>query len=340
MKTVILIPEDFDGARFDACATHPIQSWAWGTARRSLGTEILRFGEFENNILVHSFTLTLHSLPRTRFRVGYLGMSSVPSDLVLDFLSKLKTKHRLVFIKIEPYVEKESTQEQAFLNGGRVHYRLVESPHSLFFRCTEFVDLTRTEDELFLALDKNVRYDIRMAAKKGVVAREVVGDAGFEIFQNLYFDTAARKNYHGHNKAYHRAIWETLSRAGQAHVVVAFAGDVPITAHMLFYFNSRLYYPYSGSQPGYREMRGPTCALWESIRLGKSWGATEFDLWGSLGREGQSKAEWTGFSDFKKGFGTRSVELFQSYDMVFLPFQYWLYTLAYFLRRWILNWKR
>ena len=124
-----------------------------------------------------------------------------------------------------------------------------------------------------------------------------------------------------------------MSGAGIAHIFVAFLGDEPLAAIELFVFKNKLYYPYGGSSDMHKNVKAMNLIIWEAIRFGKDGGAETFDLWGSL-PEGYDKNDpWAGFSDFKKGYGTRFVESTVSYDLVANLFLYKLYTWAFYLKK-------
>ena len=107
-------------------------------------------------------------------------------------------------------------------------------------------DRQKTEDQLLEAMKPKWRYNIRLAQKKGVEVKEMTSDEGFEIFSDLYFQTTNRQSYHGHDKNYHKVIFETLQRS-IGHILIAFYEGIPLSAYHLFLFNNVLYYPYGGS---------------------------------------------------------------------------------------------
>ncbi len=52
-----------------------------------------------------------------------------------------------------------------------------------------------------------------------MLVKEKTDDKGFEEYLKLYFETTARQNYMGHNKSYHRKVWETLKKDGLARAL-------------------------------------------------------------------------------------------------------------------------
>ncbi len=327
-----IIDDNFDQKAYDEKAIHPLQSWAWGEARKKMGLEVLRIGRFENNRLTDVFQLSFHKIPNTSFKIGYLPRSKSPPTDVLNFLNDYGKNHQVVFIKIEPY-------SQETFNAKRLTLNIKESPHPLFPQWTQILDLTKSEDELLKEMKPKTRYNIRLAQKKGVFVKEESNEKGFNVFVKLYFDTCQRQKYYGHNTNYHRFIWETL-KANIAHILIAYFEDEPVAAYELFYFNNVCYYPYGGSSTAHRNTMAANLLMWEAIKLGKKLGAGKFDMWGSLPPKYNPNDPWSGFTRFKEGYGGKFTQFVESHDLVINPLLYQGYNLAFKLRELFLKAKK
>ncbi|MBP9691049.1 peptidoglycan bridge formation glycyltransferase FemA/FemB family protein, partial [Candidatus Woesebacteria bacterium] len=205
-----ILTDSFDQEEFNRVANHPLQSWQWGEARKETGQEILRIGAFENTDLKHVYTITLHQIPKTSYRIGYCGRSIMPSTELIEFLKGVGKKEKLIFIKFEPDELKNTHLTTNYLPAGRqgqLPTTLRISPTPLFPSWTQVLDLTQSEEELFKGLKSKTRYNIRYAEKNNVVVYEDSSEAGFKTFSQLYFQTVDRQTYHGHNEAYHSIIW-------------------------------------------------------------------------------------------------------------------------------------
>jgi len=321
-----LITNDYSVSDYNKQVFHPLQTWEWGEARKKTGIEILRLSDGKN-----IFQLTFHRLPISDYQIGYLPRSVFPTKEVLDFLYDYGKKNKIIFIKIEPYMEKSKLQ--------MINNKLQISKHPLFPSWTQILDLKKSEDELLKSFHSKTRYNIRLAEKKGVVIKEMSNDRGFEIFSKLYFDTCRRQKYFGHTPKYHKIIWENLKK-NIAHILIAFYKDIPLAAYELFYFKNTLYYPYGGTSLEYRNLMASNLLMWEAIRLGKKLGADKFDMWGSLGPNYDTTDPWSGFTRFKEGYGTKFTEFIGSYDLVINPLLYKIYNVIYSLREIYLKFRR
>ncbi len=326
--TIKIINQSFDKKKWDEKAPHPLQSWAWGEARKEMGIEVLRIGQFNvgngrDRSLQNVFQLTFHKIPLTNLKIGYLPRSVFPSKEVLTFLADYGRKNNVIFIKIEPYVLKKKLQVTS--------YKLQESPHPLFPNWTIILDLKKSEEELLKNMHPKTRYNIRLAQKKQVIVKEMSNEAGFKIFSNLYFETCRRQKYFGHTPKYHQIVWNTLKNK-IAHILIAFYKNIPLAAYELFYFKKIIYYPYGGTSLAYRNFMGSNLLMWEAILFGKKLGAEKFDMWGSLPPNYNQNHPWAGFTRFKQGYGGEFVEMAGSYDLIINKIAYQLYNFIYFLR--------
>lgn len=293
---------------WNAKALHPMQSWEWGEARREMGLTVVRIADYNEKELVGVFQMTVHPIPKTPFKIGYVPRSGNPSAEVLGFLKNYGKKHNLIYIKFEPNIT----------SGDRNTHnleRLVKSDAPLFPKWTQSINLQRTEEELLRSMKPKTRYNIKLAQKKGVTVKEMSSNEGFEIFIKLYFETCKRQHYAGHNYSYHHTLYHTL-KDSISHILIAFYENKAIAAYHLFEFNNVLYYPYGGSSDQYREVMGANLLMWEAIRFGRHHDCKSFDLWGSLDPDYDSSNIWAGFTRFKSGYGSEFVQMVGSYDLV------------------------
>lgn len=286
-------------------ALHPMQSWDWGEARAKMGIEVVRVGEFKDDQLIDVYQMTVHSLPKLPFKIGYIPRSNNPSTEAIVFLRNFGKRNNIIYIKFEPNTK----------YGLTVNPRLAVSMAPLFPQWTQVIDLKPDEGSLLKNMKPKTRYNIKLAQKKGVSVREMTTNEGFEIFINLYFETCKRQHYAGHNYDYHKTLFDTLKK-DISHILIAYYQNTPIAAYHLFKFNKTLYYPYGGSSDKYREVMGANLLMWEAIKFGKEQNCSSFDLWGSLAPDYPIDNIWAGFTRFKSGYGSQFVRMMGSYDLV------------------------
>jgi lipid II:glycine glycyltransferase (peptidoglycan interpeptide bridge formation enzyme) len=340
--------DDTVAETWDTLAAHPLQTIAWGEAKKKLGTKVLRFGEYNEDTLVNVYQMTLHELHRKLpFTLGYLQRCCMPSREFLLFIHSFAKKNNLFFIKFEPNVLKSlvishqslvNTQDTLDLFNLRKNdvVTIVKSPHPLFPNWTLLLDLSKTIEELKANLHPKNRYNIGLAERKVVVVKETTNEAiGFVEFAKLFFETTKRQKYSMHNEHYHKTVFETMKKANIAHIMTAYYEDKPLTSYELFIHNNVLYYPYGGSSDEYRNVMSANALMWQAIVFGKSVGATKFDMWGSMDPieyEKNPHDSWAGFTRFKLQFGAQFVEMIGSYDLITNPVIYKVYSFLWPMR--------
>jgi lipid II:glycine glycyltransferase (peptidoglycan interpeptide bridge formation enzyme) len=295
-----------------------MQSWEWGEARTVMGIKVIKM-ESEGRI----YQMTIHPIPHTPYSIGYIPRSDMPTESTLARLYEFGKKSNIIFIKIEPYTPYED------------NFKLVPSPHPLFPEWTQILNLIPSEEDLLKNMKPKTRYNVRLAEKKGVSVKEMSTDEGYEIFENLYFETCSRQGYRGHTPSYHRLLWNQLKDA-QSHILIAFLDNTPLAAYEVLLFKKRMYYLYGGSSLLHKNVMAPNLLMWETIKLGKKYGAEIFDMWGSLPPGYSDSHPWAGFTRFKEGYGTQFLHLTPSYDLVIHPLLYKVYDFIYKIREKIL----
>jgi lipid II:glycine glycyltransferase (peptidoglycan interpeptide bridge formation enzyme) len=324
--TIKFIPDSFNKSQYNNIANHPLQTWEWGETRKKTGIEILRIGEFDKNILKKVFLMTIHTLPYINFKIGYIPRSVFPDKHLIEFLKKIAIEKNIIFIKLEPYVKKNELKNPSVLS------LLKKSSHPLFPSWTIINDISKSEEELNKKLRSKTRYNIKIAQKKGVVVKEESNNKGYEIFENLYFETIKRQKYFGHTKKYHQIVWNEMKNK-ISNILISYHKDEPLGAYELFTFKETTYYVYGGSSEKYRNFMASNLLMWQSILFAKNKESKYFDMWGSLAPDYNQTHPWSGFTRFKEGYGGEYVELIGSYDLITKPLSYKLYNLAFYLRR-------
>ena len=198
------------------------------------------------------------------------------------------------------------------------------SPEQVQFRNTVWLDLTRPEDEILAAMKQKTRYNIRLAARKGVMVR-VANENDLGLLYRMYAETAARDGFVIRPRAYYLTVWRTLMEAGLAEPLIAEVEGEPVAAIVVFRFAGRAYYFY-GMSTGKHRNKMPTYLLqWEAIRRAKAAGCRVYDFWGAPEVFDESDPMW-GVYRFKAGFRGQVVRTLGAWDYPARPFLYTLFV--------------
>src|SRR3990172_6516366 len=102
---------DINREKLNQTATHPLQTWEWGSFREKWGNEVVKtkFG-----------LLTLHKVPFSPYKIGMFIKGPKPTQAMLEELKKIARENNLIFIKLEPNVLKNEKDLELLKNNGAV----------------------------------------------------------------------------------------------------------------------------------------------------------------------------------------------------------------------------
>ncbi|MBQ9537674.1 MAG: peptidoglycan bridge formation glycyltransferase FemA/FemB family protein [Treponema sp.] len=210
---------------------------------------------------------------------------------------------------------------------------------------TTIVDLQRSEEEILSAMKSKWRYNIRLAAKKGVeVSCYHGGEAEFEEkfdeFYRLFELTSERDGVSFHAKKYYRDLIERSRKAHETEKKDGIANDSPIISLYLarhegdylagiitLFCRREAVYLYGASGNIKRNLMAAYLLQWTAMKDAKAYGCPEYDFYGMPPTDDESHP-MHGLYLFKTGFGGRIVHRPGSFDIALKPCGYRLYITA------------
>ncbi len=322
---------DFDTWRQFLAAqagVHILQTAEWGELKSAFGWDAVRIlaGNAGAQVLFRRLPLGLSIayLPRP---LGAI-YTHAPFWEELDSICRRK---RAVFLKLEPDAWQDTPNPPHLGPESRLR-GFIPSPRHIQPPRTVVVDLRGSEDDILARMKQKTRYNIRLAAKKGVTVRTWDDLPGFHKLMQI---TSARDGFGVHSLDYYRRAYSLFHPAGMAELLVAEYAGQPLAALMVFVRDGRAYYLYGASSDAERN-RMPTYLLqWEAMRWARARGAQEYDLWGvpdadedtlETRFETRSDGLW-GVYRFKRGFGGQVRRAAPALDRVYQPVLYRLYEM-------------
>lgn len=306
---------------------HILQTPAWADLKCAFGWSAARVGIRESGRLVAGAQVLFRPLPTALFTVAYIPKGPLVDwnnrplvEFLFQSLDNAAQSANAVFLKIEP---PDSNPKFQISN-------LKASPHAIQPRRTITVDLRRSEEEILAAMKQKTRYNIRLAAKKGVI---VTPSDDLDTFCQLMKVTGERDRFGVHDAKYYRKAYELFHPAGRAQMFIAAFEGRPLAGLMLFTLGKRAWYFYGGSSDEERSRMPAYLLQWEAMRWAKARGVEEYDLWGvpdedeeTLEANFESRGDglW-GVYRFKRGFGGQLVRAPEALDRVYSPLLYRLY---------------
>ncbi len=307
---------------------HILQCWAWGELKQSRGWQPLRFlwraGE---RVTAAAQLLTLR---RGNLRLGYIPkgplMDWQDTSVVEEVLAQLASyvrEHRLLFLKIDPDVRADAHEGQMVESllkqqGWRVSFEQIQ------YRNTMLLDLRPDLGQLMAQMKSKWRYNIHLAARKGVLIRDATLE-DLPLLYAMYAETAARDNFVIRAASYYLEMWQRFMEAGLAWLLIAEVANTPVAMAIVFHFGNRIWYMYGASCSNYRAFMGSYLLQWHIIRRAKEAGYTFYDLWGAPNALEITDPLW-GVYRFKVGLGATFVPHIGAYDYTVHRVLYRFYT--------------
>ncbi len=323
--------QDWDRGLLQFPLPHPLQTWAWGELKRQTGWRAHPLRVLVDGERVGQALLLERRLPVFPFAVGYVPKGPIldwsrPEHVqaVLAALEKEARDLRLMFLKVDPDVDPRTT------DGQRVRAALqkagwVPSPQAIQFRNTVLLDLRGSEEALLARMKSKWRYNIRLAARRGVRVREGTR-ADFPVFYTLYAHTARRDRFLIRPYAYYEPIWRRFWAQGRAVLLLAEWKERVVAGLFLFLFGARAWYMYGASASGVARKHMPNHLLqWEAMRVARARGCTVYDMWGAPDELVEEDPMW-GVYRFKMGFGGVFQPWIGPWDRPLMPRLYSLYV--------------
>ncbi len=328
--------DQWDEALLALPVPHALQSWNWGAFKARHGWEPHRWLWEEGDAPVAAAQVLIQA--RHGLKIGYVTKGPITDwsdpDVVttlLEGLKQLAHETSLLLLKIDPDVRADTQDGKAIQQLLRKR-RWQRSFEDIQFCNTMHLDISPDLDTILMDMKSKWRYNIRLAARRGVEVREVKSEELPALYE-MYEETAERQEFIIRDKTYYLDAWRTFIDAGLATPLVAEYDGDQVGMLILFHFGERAWYMYGASREQHREHMPNHRLQWEAIRHAKRKGCTLYDLWGAPDELNESDPLW-GVYRFKKGFGAEFVPHIGAYD--YAPNRL-LYQIYRFLRPRLVN---
>ncbi len=200
---------------------------------------------------------------------------------------------------------------------------------------TVVLDLRPEEAVILAGMKSKTRYNIRLAARRGVRVLEAEGKR-LPDWYALYRETSRRDRITVHSLAYYRTLFDLARVYGAgapslrlllAEVEGELAAGIIVAMH-----GSRATYLYGASSERHRSAMPNHALQWRAIELAREHGCESYDLFGIPPRPDPDHP-MAGLYQFKTGFGGKILNRFGCYDAVLRPLAYAAYSSAERLRQ-------
>ena len=282
-----------------------LQRWAWGSFKARHGWRVARDagdGFAVQILLKRRFGVTIGYVPRGP-AVDWADADAVTR--CLDALDACCKREGAALALVEP--------DAAFPSDFALkRHGLAPADFSVQPLRTIIVRCDRDDDALLAAMKQKTRYNVRLAAKRGVSVRQ--GSAGdLAAFWSLLQTTAARDAFGVHTREYYADLLRCYPPPDQGALLCAEYGGATVAAAIILRGGDTAIYLAGASSDTHREHM-PTYALqFAALRWARDAGCTRYDLWGippteappdaAQGEQRNVRDGLWGVYRFKQGFG-------------------------------------
>jgi peptidoglycan pentaglycine glycine transferase (the first glycine) len=343
-------------AEWDAfVAGHPhgslLQTTAWARLKNRFGWRSHRVWLRRDGQLVAGAQVLYRSAAFGLLRVAYIPHGPLVNwqddeqvAVLFNQIDHSVYDHGAGLLKIEPLlwreegltVAKSEEREREGMSAAEweklcARHELITDTDTIQPPRTIVVDLRPSEEEILAAMKQKTRYNIRLAAKKGVTVREGTA-ADLPAFNQMMHITGLRDHFGVHDPAYYRAAYE-LFAPDHAALLLAEYEAKPLAAVMVFAAGKHAAYLYGASSNEERERMPAYAVQWAAMQWAKRRGCESYDLWGvpdypeaELEEKFAEQQEglW-GVYRFKRGFGGDIKRTVGTADRVYNKLVYKLY---------------
>lgn len=205
------------------------------------------------------------------------------------------------------------------MNIGTDERNLWKASRDLLPPDTVVIDLRESEETILSRMHPKTRYNIRLAARRGV---DVTAGSAADLreWYEVYLETTARHSLEPMSFAHAEAMLEERAEGAASPVVTKLLlarHDGRLLAGMLLALApERATYLHGASTRAHRELMGSYALQWGAIRTAKAHGCRDYDLLGAAPRSGTAHP-LAGVHRFKAGFGGRLVHREGCWDFPF-----------------------
>ena len=325
--------EEYNSVIANRPDAHVFQSYEWGEVKGWSGWRPRRFLLTKDGQPAGGAQILVRPLNKLKKSILYVpcgpAVDLAEPEQTAEFaklVKSLATSEKGVFVKIDPPVTDEREDVKTSLkNAG---FRSAKEEEGGFEgiqpRCVMHLDVRGSEEEILAKMTEKWRYNIRLAARKGVEIRIGSDDKGLREFYDILKVTGKRDGFLIRSYDYFKKMRDVMAPDGMFRLFVAEYEGKAIAATIALAFSDKCWYVYGASGNENRNVMPNHALQWAMIKWAKELGCPVYDFRG-IPCDLRPEHPLHGLVRFKKGFGAYPVKYVGEYEMVFSPFYAWLH---------------
>jgi len=310
---------------------HFLQCWGWGELKASAGWQPLRLAlwDAQHGQIVAAAQVLRRAPLHLPTGIGHLAY--IPRGPVLDWSQTDEqgaSLWRELFARLLPRLRQEGAialqvELPQDIDAGMLARSSLEELHFRPVRPVQparsiLLDLTPDEDTLLARMKEKWRYNVKLAARRGVVARAASSDDDVRAWYGLLQVTGERDHFGIHTLDYSLRAWRLFAPRDQAQLLLAERDGQLLAGIFVGCAARQAIYLYGASANEGRQLMPNYLLQWEAIRWAKRQGALVYDFWGIPETDDPGEA-MAGVYRFKSGWGGAIVRFAGNYEYTYRP---------------------
>lgn len=320
----------------DFLSIHPeanfLQSWQWGEFHKNLGNRIKRVGFYEKSELVGIMLSLVEDAKRGRFLTVPGGpiINWGNSKIIKTFVQEIKMQAKesnCVFVRVRPQLESDDFSKNLFKKNG-----FINAPMHLHAELTSQLDISKPEEELFSAMRKTTRYEIKKATTLGIEVTATKDPKALKKFYEMQIATSKRQKFVPFSFKFLEKQFEAFVKADHALLYKATIKNIVLAEAFVIFYGQEAVYHYGASTQAGRKYPGAYLIQWEAIKEARKRGIKRYNFWG-VAPPLEQNHRFYGISLFKRGFGGQDFQYLHAQDLIISYFRYFVNYLVEYLRK-------
>lgn len=235
-----------------------------------------------------------------------------------------------IFLRLEifrPPDESEKIEQSLCAAGYCKAFEETQPEHRIW------VDISDDETAILSAMKEKGRYNIRLAAKKGVSCAASTDIKDVEVFYNIFQQTAERDGFQIRSRDYFVDLCRSLFESKMGELIIAQYEGKPLAALIVTYYDGLASYLYGASSNENRQVMASYAAQWQAIKQAKKHNCHTYDLLQVAPDDAGDGHKYDSLTRFKSQFGGSRVNILGGWDYVYRPFWYGVFRFLQKIRR-------
>ena len=241
---------------------------------------------------------------------------------------RLAEKYNALVLRIEPDVVSSDEEFRNIVKklGYRIKDDAKDFKDEIQPRYVFRLDIkNKTEEEVFSNFKSKWRYNIRLAAKKGIEIKEGT-KKDLKDFHEIMLETGRRDGFVVRSLEYFEKMYDCLAPKYMKLLMAYYQGK-PIAGVIPIFYGNKTWYLYGASSNQHRNLMPNYLLQWEMIKMAIARKHDVYDFRGVSGIIDENHPQY-GLYRFKEGFGGTFTEFLGEIYIPFKPLKYKMYKFS------------